>query len=253
MQKGEISVKVEKAISEVTFYHPAGNSFPSALLDDLISVLSKEDNNTDSKIILVRSRGDRAFCAGASFDELLQIKNKIEGKAFFMGFARLIDTIKNLNKPVLGMVQGKTVGGGVGLAAAFDYCAASESAAVKLSELNIGIGPFVIAPVLRHKIGVSALASLTWDPNNWKSAEWAFDKGLFHRVYKDLVELESGVYKTATHLASLSNTALQEFKKVSWEGTEDWLKLMEERAEKSGTLVLGTEAREFLNTFIQKK
>ncbi len=253
MQKGEISVKVEKGISEVMFYHPAGNSFPSDLLDNLISVLLKEDENIDSKVILVRSRGDRTFCAGASFEELLQIKNKIEGKAFFMGFARLIDTIKNLNKPVLGMVQGKTVGGGVGLAASFDYCAASESAAVKLSELNIGIGPFVIAPVLRHKMGASALAALTWDPNNWKSADWAFDKGLFHHVYKDLAELEIGIYSTAAHLASLSSKALQAFKKVSWKGTEDWLKLMEQRAETSGTLVLGTEAREFLNTFIQKK
>jgi methylglutaconyl-CoA hydratase len=253
MQNGEISVSIDKGISEVMFYHPAGNSFPSSLLDNLIGVLLKEDENKETKVVLIRSKGDRAFCAGASFDELLQIKDKEEGKAFFMGFARLINTIKNLNKPVLGMVQGKTVGGGVGLAASFDFCAASESAEIKLSELNIGIGPFVIAPVLEHKIGVSALASLTWDPNNWRSAKWALDKGLFHEVYKDMSELEKGIYKTASHLASLSSKALQEFKKASWDGTDNWLKLMEERAETSGTLVLGTEAREFLNTFTQKK
>ncbi|MGB0838475.1 MAG: enoyl-CoA hydratase/isomerase family protein [Flavobacteriaceae bacterium] len=249
MSLGQVTVKREAGVSEIEFMHPQGNSFPSALLKHLKEIILEEDAWDQTKVILLRSSGDRAFCAGASFDELLSIQDKVDGKEFFMGFARLINTIIRIETPVIGMVQGKAVGGGVGLAASFDYCHASLNASVKLSELNIGIGPFVIAPVVAHKVGASGLQSLTWDPNSWKSAQWGYEKGLYHALHEDLETLERSARDHAAYLASLSSEALKTFKKASWTDTDHWPNLMEERAEMSGSLVLGPEAKTFLEKF----
>ena len=253
MQKGEITSEIKAGVGIVEFYHPAGNSFPSSLLNDLIDRLRDMDVNPEASVIIVKSRGDRAFCAGASFDELLALEDPAAAKTFFMGFARLINTIKNLSKVVFGMVQGKAVGGGVGLAAAFDYCGAVKTASVKLSEINVGIGPFVIAPAVAHKVGLTGLQAMTYSPQEWFSADWAFNRGLYHELFESQEALEQGILTKATHLAGRSKNALKSFKNASWAGTEHWESLMEERAEQSGNLVLGEEAKAFLSTFKQNK
>jgi len=248
MLKGEITKHFELGVETIEFFHPAGNSFPSSLLSELIDSIS----NSAAQVIIVKSRGEGAFCAGASFDELLALEDVESAKEFFMGFARLILCIKSVPQPVLGMIQGKTVGGGVGLAAAFDFCGATKGALLKLSELNVGIGPFVIAPAVSHKIGVSGLQALSYTPGDWKTAQWGYSRGLYHELFDDITGLEEGINKRAFALAKLSNEALQAFKKASWQGTEHWELLMEERASMSGSLVLRPEARTFLETFKKK-
>lgn len=248
MVKGEITKHFESGVETIEFFHPAGNSFPSALLAELIDTIS----NSTAPVIIVKSRGERAFCAGASFDELLALEDVAAAKEFFMGFARLILCIKSAPQPIFGMIQGKTVGGGVGLAAAFDYCGATVDASLKLSELNVGIGPFVIAPAVSHKIGISGLQALTYAPGDWKSAKWGYRRGLYHELFDDITSLESGINSRALALAKCSIQAVRAFKEASWQGTEHWPELMEERASMSGDLVLGPEARAFLETFKKK-
>lgn len=236
-------------IATVEFGHPAGNSFPSVLLERLEKELNKLSDSEDVNVIVLKSEGDRAFCAGASFDELLAVGNMQEGKVFFSGFANVINAMRTCKKLIIGRIQGKVVGGGVGLAAACDYCLATEQAAIKLSELSIGIGPFVIAPAIERKMGVGALSELTLAAHEWKNAYWAKEKGLYARVFDDIKEMDKEVEIFAEKLAGYNPQALYEMKRTLWEGTDHWSDLLQERAAISGELVLSDFTRDALQKF----
>ena len=248
MNNGSLYTHIQNNVATVEFYHPASNSFPSELLKRLATTFNELSLNDNVRVIVLKSEKEKTFCAGASFDELIAIKNNEEGKHFFMGFANVINAMRTCSKLIIGRVQGKAVGGGVGLAAACDYCFATEQASIKLSELTIGIGPFVIAPVVERKIGVAALSELTLDATSWKNAYWAKEKGLFAKVFESINELDVEVQNLSLKLASYNPKALYEMKKVLWKGTENWGHLLEERAETSGALVLS----EFTKAALQK-
>ena len=251
---GSVNLEIsENGIATVTFYHPAQNSLPSALLADMVEKITEAGNNTKTCVIILKSEGDRTFCAGASFDELLQIKNKEEGAEFFAGFARVINACRKSPKIIIGRIQGKAVGGGVGLAAAADYCLVTEAASVKLSELAIGIGPFVISPAVIRKIGLPAFSQLTIRASDFQTAQWAMEKGLYNEVYKDIESLDEAVDMLAQKLASYHPEALHGLKEILWEGTGDWDELLNHRAAISGELVLSEFTQTALKGFLQKQ
>lgn len=225
-------------ICTITFFHPKSNSLPFELLENLAYSIEHASTNEDAKVLIVKSEGERAFCAGASFDELLQIENVAQGIQFFSGFAQVINAIRKCPKMVIGVVQGKAVGGGVGLAATVDICFAAPTASVKLSELNIGIGPFVIEPAVTRKIGVSAFAEMTLQPEVFFDADWAKSKGLFQVIASDFADLQKLVYQKAMQFAQMNPEALKELKRVLWQGTDHWEQLLLQRAALSGKLVL---------------
>lgn len=248
-QNGSLYTNIQTNIATIEFGHPASNSFPSELLERLTQELFTVGNNDDVAVIVLKSEGERAFCAGASFDELVAISNLEEGKQFFAGFANVINAIRTCGKLVIARIQGKTVGGGVGLAAACDYVLATEHAAIKLSEFTIGIGPFVIEPAVSRKIGVAGTAELTLDATSWKNAYWAKEKGLYAKVFETLKELDKEVDLLAQKLASYNPDALSEMKKALWEGTENWNTLLAQRAAVSGELVLSDFTKKALTKF----
>ena len=251
---GEVTLQyTDNGIATISFYHPAQNSLPSVLLQQLTATIEQAGQNPQTRVIVLKSGGDRTFCAGASFDELLQIKDKPAGKKFFSGFADVINAMNKSPKIIIGRVQGKTVGGGVGLAAAADYCLATEAASIKLSELAISIGPFVISPAVIRKIGTSAFAQLTIKATDFQSAQWAKDKGLYHEVHTDINELDAAVNALAEKLASYNPEALAELKNILREGTENWDELLAERAAISGELVLSAFTQQALHNFLNKK
>ena len=249
MNNGYIDIQIQDFIATVEFYHPASNSFPSELLDRLTKEIISVGKNTEVFVIILKSEGEKAFCAGASFDELVAISNLEQGKQFFSGFANVINAIRTCGKLVIGRIQGKAVGGGVGIAAACDYVLATENAAIKLSEFTIGIGPFVIEPAVTRKIGASGTAELTIDATNWKNAYWAKEKGLYARVFETAKELDTAIESLSEKLASYNISALTEMKKVLWKGTENWTDLLEERAAVSGELVLSEFTKKALSKF----
>jgi methylglutaconyl-CoA hydratase len=224
-------------VATITFFHPAHNSLPGDLLAKLTDALEQVSENEEVKVVLLQSAGNRTFCAGASFDELKAIRNEAQGKSFFMGFANVVNAIRRCSKFVIVRVQGKAVGGGVGLAAAADYCLATKYASVRLSELAIGIGPFVIEPAVSRKIGLAATAELTIS-TEWRDANWAQQKGLFAKVLPDQETLDTEVTALVDKLARFSLEAQQEMKQVLWKDTESWDTLLPERAAISGRLVL---------------
>ncbi len=235
---GSLYTHIENNIATIEFGHPASNSFPSELLERLAKAFDTLSKDVSVNVIILKSEGDKAFCAGASFDELVAITNFEEGKQFFSGFANVINAMRRCKKPIIGRIQGKTVGGGVGLASACDYCLATEAASIKLSELTIGIGPFVIEPAVSRKIGLAAFETLTWDASQWQNAYWAKEHGLFARVFETITELDNEIQLFAEKLASYNPQATQQMKKVNWQGTEHWQELLIERAAISGELVL---------------
>ena len=237
-ENGSLYTNIEKGIAHLEFGHPASNSFPSELLDRLEKEFQKLSEDDSVKVILLKSEGEKAFCAGASFDELVAIETLQAGKLFFSGFAKVLNAMRNCKKLIVGRIQGKTVGGGVGLVAACDYAMATDAAAVKLSEISIGIGPFVIAPAVERKIGVGALGELSLAAHGWKNAYWAKDKGLYARVFESLKELDKEVMIFTEKLASYNPEALYEMKKMLWKNTDHWDELLAERAAISGELVL---------------
>ena len=248
-QNGSLYTSINNKIATVEFGHPASNSFPSELLGRLADEFDKLSNNDEVSVIVLKSEGDRAFCAGASFDELVAIDNLKDGKAFFSGFANVINAMRKCSKLIIGRVQGKTVGGGVGLAAACDYVLATEHAAIKLSEFTIGIGPFVIAPAVERKVNVSGLAELTLDATSWKNAYWAKEKGLYARVFETKEALDKEVEVLSEKIASYNPEALSEMKRALWKGTAHWQELLIERAETSGKLVLSDFTKKALSKF----
>jgi methylglutaconyl-CoA hydratase len=228
----------EDCIGFIRFANPAGNSLPSNLLNELNKGLHSLENDSKVKVIVLESEGDRAFCGGASFSEMKMLKNLKEATAFFMGFAKVINTIRGLTKFCIARVQGKVVGGGVGLVAACDYVHAHEKAAVKLSELSIGIGPYVIAPAVIRKIGAPAFSALSMDAHDWKSAPWALEKGLYTAVHPTQSQLTKAVYQTAHRLGNYAPKAVQFLRKLHWEGTDHWEELLPKNAGITGKLAL---------------
>ncbi|MGV3695857.1 enoyl-CoA hydratase/isomerase family protein [Flavobacterium sp.] len=245
---GSLSVSIENKIATITFEHPASNSFPSDLLQKLTSELNAVSKNNEVNVVILQSKG-KTFCAGASFDELLSIKTLADGKKFFSGFADVINAMRKCSKIIIGRVQGKAVGGGVGLISACDIAFAYQDAGVKLSEIAIGIGPFVIEPAVSRKIGKNAMSEMTLQPNVWQTADWAVAKGLYADLFDSMAEVDNAVKNTAERLASYNPEALAEMKKVFWEGTENWDKLLYERAAISGKLVLSDFTKEALSQF----
>ncbi len=246
---GSLYTKIENNIAHVEFGHPSSNSFVSELLDRLANELNNLSVNNDVSVILLKSEGERAFCAGASFDELVAISNLEEGKAFFGGFAKVINAMRSCKKPIIGRVQGKAVGGGVGLASACDYVHATVDSAIKLSEVAIGIGPFVIEPAVKRKIGVAAMAELSLYPSEWKNAYWAKEKGLYAKVHDSITEMDKEIEIHLEKLASYNAEALSQMKQVLWEGTDHWDDLMKERAAMSGKLSLSEATKKALEKF----
>ena len=244
---GFIDCQIQNKIATITFSHPASNSFPTHLLKELTKILNGISENDSISVVVLKSEGNGAFCAGASFGELLLINNIEEGKTFFSGFADVINAMRTCNKIIIGRVQGKAVGGGVGLASACDYVFATNNASIKLSELAIGIGPFVIEPVVSRKIGKTATTQLTLAAHDWKTPQWAFEKGLYSEIFASTDEMDLALANFTLKLASYNPEALQEMKKVFWENTSHWSTLLYDRAAISGQLVLSDFTKNALN------
>lgn len=237
-KNGTLLTTIKNKIATVKFGHPASNSFPRVLLDRLTNELHSLNNNDAISVIVLKSEGTRAFCAGASFDELLAVSTLEEGTRFFAGFANLINAMRTCKKIIIGRIHGKAVGGGVGIIAACDYALATLESSIKLSELAIGIGPFVIEPAVSRKIGKIALSEMTLAAHEWKTAAWALQKGLYAKVLETNDELDLEIETFSQKLANYNPEALFELKKIFWEGTAHWDKLLKERAEITGKLVL---------------
>jgi methylglutaconyl-CoA hydratase len=244
-----VNQEIQNNIATIEFFHPEKNSLPSHILAQLVETINSVGNNKEVKVIILKSGGDKTFCAGASFQELISINDASTGKIFFSGFANVINAMRKCPKFIIGRIQGKTVGGGVGIAAATDYCMSTQFAAIKLSELNVGIGPFVVSPAIERKMGVSAMSQIAIDANSFYEASWAREKGLYASVFESIEEMDEAVQKFAEHLCSYNPEAMFEMKKIFWRGTEDWDNLLAERAAISGRLVLSDFTKETLKKF----
>lgn len=242
----------EYGIGTINFGHPMSNSLPGKILRKLAETITELGKNDAVKVIILKSEGEKAFCAGASFDELISINDFETGKAFFSGFALVINACRTCPKFIIGRVQGKAVGGGVGVASAVDYCLATKHAEIKLSELAVGIGPFVVGPAVERKIGLSAMSELAINATEWRSADWAKKKGLYTDVFENEVDMDKEITRLAQQLAKSNPEAMQSLKKVFWQGTDHWNELLIERAEISGKLVLSEFTRNAINAFKKK-
>ena len=251
-QEGYVKTETQENICTITFFHPQSNSLPGAILNQLADAIRQAGNASDASVIILKSGGEKTFCAGASFDELIAIKTEEEGLRFFSGFAKVINAIRTCPKFVIAAIQGKCVGGGVGLAAAADYSIATKAADVKLSELAVGIGPFVVGPAVERKIGTASFSALSIDATSWRSSEWAMEKGLFAELHQDISSMHQAVDKLAKTLSGSSPEAMMELKSICWKGTENWDALLMERAAISGKLILSTFSINAINAFKAK-
>jgi methylglutaconyl-CoA hydratase len=252
IEKEYVKTEHKGNICYIEFGTPQSNALPGNILAKLRRTILEEGEKKEVALLVLQSGGDRAFCGGASFEELLAISSEQEGKQFFMGFAGVINAIRTCGKIVVAKVQGKAVGGGVGIASAADYCMATRHASLRLSELAIGIGPFVIGPAVERKVGASQFTKLAITPEEWQTAEWAMQHGLYHEIFEDGNSLEQGAQALAEKLSSYSPQALAELKKIFWKGTEHWGALLEERAQMSGRLVLSDFTSEAIARFKSK-
>lgn len=245
---GYVTIEIQNKVGIITFFHPKSNSLPAKTLKELADAINQAAFHPDINVIVLKSDGEKAFCAGASFDELININDSASGKSFFMGFANVINAIRKCPKFVIARLQGKAVGGGVGLAAAADYALAYKDASIKLSEFALGIGPFVVGPAIERKIGISAFAQISTD-TEWYNSTWALNKGLYANVYYTIDDLNNAVTALAAKLSNSSPEAALEMKKIFWSGTDNWDEMLERRAEISGKLVLSDFTKNYINKF----
>jgi methylglutaconyl-CoA hydratase len=249
IQDGYVRTEREHGITTVEFHHPQSNSLPSKLLSALAQTIHTEGLNNDTRVIVLRSIGEKAFCSGASFDELASITTEQEGLKFFSGFSKVINAMRKAPKFIIARVHGKCIGGGVGVAAAADYVIAVEGADIRLSELSFGIGPFVIGPAVERKIGLSAFTQLSIDAAMWRSADWARRKGLYAELHAETVGMDASIERLSNNLAHSNPDATREMKKIFWKGCENWDDLLMERATISGRLILSEHSRKFIQNF----
>ena len=249
IDQGGVNVSTENTIASIEFHHPLSNSLPGKVLQELANTITELGTNDQIIVIILKSAGERAFCAGASFDELMSIDALETGKVFFSGFANVINAARKCPKLIIGRVQGKAVGGGVGMAAAVDYCMATKFASIKLSELAVGIGPFVVGTAVAHKIGTSAMSQLAINDTQWQTAQWAKEKGLYSEIFDTVEAMDESISTLANTLAKSNPEAMQMLKKVFWQGTSHWDELLLERAAMSGKLVLSEFTRNAINKF----
>ncbi len=250
--EGTIKSTIENGVGTITFFHPQSNSMPGVQLRNLAAEIEKLGKDDNAKVIVLQSEGEKAFCAGASFDELISIKDIDTGLKFFSGFAQVINAMRKAPKFIIARVQGKAVGGGVGIASSADYTFAVNDASIKLSELAVGIGPFVVGPAVERKVGTSAFCQLTINATEWQTAQWAKEKGLYAEVFSTAEEMDKGIATLAGKLATSNPEAMMMLKKIMWEGTENWDTLLLERAGMSGTLVLSEFTVNAINKFKAK-
>jgi methylglutaconyl-CoA hydratase len=247
-----VKLEIKDGIGTIEFFTEQSNALPADILKKLADTISQAGETSDIKVIVLKSGGDRAFCAGANFDELLAVENEAQGHDFFMGFANVINAMRKTPQFIIGRVQGKTVGGGIGIAASCDYCFATQFASIKLSELAVGIGPFIVAVPIARKMGISALSQLGINATEFYNAEWAKTHGLFMEVSEDIMNMDQKVYALASRLAESNPEAMTELKKILWEGTHDWDQLLSDRASISGKLVTSEFTKEFIHQFKSK-
>lgn len=252
IDQGGVNVSIENTIASIEFHHPLSNSLPGKVLQKLANTITELGTNDQIIVIILKSAGDRAFCAGASFDELMSIDDLETGQVFFSGFANVINAARKCPKLIIGRVQGKAVGGGVGMAAAVDYCMATKFASIKLSELAVGIGPFVVGPAVAHKIGTAAMSQLAINATQWQTAQWAKEKGLYSEIFDTVEAMDESISTLANTLAKSNPEAMQMLKKVFWQGTSHWDELLIDRAAMSGKLVLSEFTRNAINKFKKK-
>ncbi len=248
-EMGHVESSTNDGIATITFGHPQSNSLPGSLLQLLAKTIKSTSDDPNVKVIILQSSGEKTFCAGASFDELVAIENLETGLKFFSGFAMVINACRTSSKLIIGRVQGKAVGGGVGIASAVDYCFATKHAEVKLSELAVGIGPFVVGPAVQRKIGLSAMSELAINASSWRSSEWAMQKGLYNEIFDNHEKMDEAIQTLAAKLSKSNPAAMLALKKIFWEGTDDWDTLLVDRAAISGTLVLSDFTREAIQAF----
>ena len=244
MDEAYVKSITHKGVTTIEFFHPKGNSLPAKILADLTKKIQQSGNHADTRVIVLKSAGDKAFCAGASFDELVAIKNEADGLAFFSGFSNLINAMRKCPKFIIARIQGKCVGGGIGLAAAADYCIALNTVEIKLSELALGIGPLVIGPAVERKIGLGAFSALAIDATIWRNSDWAKKKDLFAEVHDTTENMNEAIYRLTNHLAQSNPDAMAAIKKMLGKGTEHWDELLKDRAAISGRLALSDFAKE---------
>jgi len=250
--EGSVTLEIKDSIGTIEFYHPQSNSLPSNVLEKLTQTIEKCGKDDNIKVIILKSRGDRVFCAGASFDELSNISNFNEGKSFFMGFANVINACRKCPKIIICRVQGKAVGGGVGMACAGDYCFATKFSSIKLSELAVGIGPFVVGPAVERKSGLSAYSTLSINATKWFDASWAREKGIYSEVFDSNHEMDNAINLLTNELIKSNPEAMKKLKEVFWLNTSDWDELLEERAKYSGQLVLSEFTKKAIDKFKNK-
>lgn len=238
-----VRAELKNSVAEITFGTSKSNSLPGAILEKLAKTILEEGGKKEVKAILLKSEGEKAFCAGASFDELLEIAELETSKKFFGGFAKVLNAMRNCGKIVVVRVQGKTTGGGVGIACGADYCFATKHSALALTELNLGIGPFVIGPYVERKIGKSQFAAMAIDAD-FRSATWAEQHNIYHSVSDSIQEMDEKLDEFLLTLAGRSADALALIKKVSWEGTDHFYDLMPARIHMSASLILEDYAKE---------
>ena len=252
IKEGYVKAEFHNGITTIEFFHPQSNSLPGRILEQLAQTIHSAGNDENTRVVILRSAGEKAFCAGASFDELKAIKTKEQGLLFFSGFAHVINSMRTCPKFIIGRIHGKCAGGGVGLAASVDYAIAVEAVEIKLSELAIGIGPFVVGPVIERKIGLSAFSQLAIDANMWRNSDWARRKGLLAELHPDVEGMDESIRRLADTLMHSSPEAMAEMKKIFWKGTEHWDKLLIERAAISGRLALSEYTRIAIEKFKAK-
>lgn len=247
-----VTSEFHNGVTTIEFFHPQSNSLPHAILEKLAQTIHGAGNDEDTKVILLRSGGEKAFCAGASFDELAAIKTEEQGLQFFSGFAHVINAMRKCPQFVIARIHGKCVGGGVGIAAAADYAIATNNAEIKLSELAVGIGPFVVGPVIERKTGTSAFSQLAIDASMWRNADWSRRKGIFAEVHDSVENMDEAIRRLVETLVHSNPAAMAELKKVFWKGTDHWDQLLLERAAISGKLVLSTFTKNAIASFKKK-
>lgn len=247
----DLVISLSERVLTLTIDRPdRRNALNDAVLDGMLGALTSPP--PEARVILVRSAGDRVFCAGADLAVMSNDATGLEQHNARGGLRRVVDAMRACPLPVVARVQGICLAGGVGLIMGADLVVAAERASFGLPEVDRGLWPFMVSALLARHVSPKVAMDLMLTGRRFGAAE-AREIGLISRVVPD-DELDSQVDALVAELAAKAPVAVRMGKAAFWAAAETPLAHALEAMQAQLSLLTQTaDAAEGLAAFFEKR
>lgn len=259
VQEGRLGSSAVPGILEISLHRPdVRNAFNSAMIADLKKVFETEAADPGVRAVVLRGHG-AVFCAGGDLNWMREsVELDFEANlADTQALARMFSALNSFSKPVIGLIHGAAIGGGVGLVSVCDIAVASSETIFSLSEVRLGIIPACIGPFVIPKIGASQARALFVSAERFSAAR-ALQIGLVHEVSDTPASAEARVLEVLSNILQCGPLAMAAAKKLvldlaTFERRAKLVDPLDYVARSLAELRVSKEGQEGIRAFLEKR